>query len=100
MKIYAQINEVGICTAISMLSGEVNQENLIPIDSIDEDLLYRKFENGQWSSEKYIPPTTAQETLEDKISRIEDTNFILMDALATVYEEVSMLRTELGGIST
>ena len=59
MIFYAQLNGNGICIGISMLSGEVNQPNMIRIDDFNEDYLWRKYENGQWSTEKYEPQTTA-----------------------------------------
>lgn len=59
MHYYAQINENGICVGVSSLSGEVQAENMIKIDSYSEDYLYRKYENGAWSKEKYEPQSTA-----------------------------------------
>lgn len=55
MYIYAQLNEHNICIGISQLSGKVNADNLIVIDQVDSDYLWRKYENGQWSEEKFLP---------------------------------------------
>ena len=52
---YAQLNENNVCIGISSLSGEVNAPNMIQIPEYSEDYLYRKYENGQWSEEKFIP---------------------------------------------
>lgn len=56
---YAQLNENNICIGVSMLSGEVDAPNMVRIDNLDTDYLWRKYENGQWSTEKYEPQTTA-----------------------------------------
>lgn len=50
---------------------------------------------GEFIEPSAPEPIEPKETLEDKIARIEETNFILMDALATTYEEIIMLRMQL-----
>ncbi|HBC94312.1 MAG TPA: hypothetical protein DCZ10_15795 [Pelotomaculum sp.] len=57
--IYAQLNENNICIGVSQLSGTVEAPNMIQIDTIDTDKIWRKYENGQWSAEKYEPQSTA-----------------------------------------
>lgn len=52
---YAQLNENNICIGVSSLSGEVNQLDMIRLTSADIDYLNRKYENGEWSEEKFIP---------------------------------------------
>ena len=59
MKFYAQINENKICTGISQLSGEVIQDDMIEISSADSDLLWKKYENGAWSTGTFEPESTA-----------------------------------------
>lgn len=39
-----------------------------------------------------IPMESSQETTEQRLARLEEQNLILMDALATTFEEVLMLR--------
>ena len=39
---YAQINETGICVAVSQLAGKVEQENMIEIDNYDISLLGKR----------------------------------------------------------
>lgn len=39
------------------------------------------------------------ESLENKIQRLEEDNLILMDALATTYEEVLLIKAQTGGTS-
>lgn len=55
MYIYAQLNENKICIAVSSLAKEVISLDMIPIEALSENYIYRKYENGQWSAEKYIP---------------------------------------------
>lgn len=56
---YAQLNENNICIGISQLSGEVTNSKMIIIESADTDKLWRKYEGGVWSIEKYEPVSTA-----------------------------------------
>lgn len=59
MHFYAQLNENKICIGVSQLSGEVQADSMIPIDSISTDYIWRKYENDQWSEEKFEPVSTA-----------------------------------------
>ena len=59
MKFYAQLNENNICIGISQLSGEVVQDKMIEIQSFDNDKIWRKYENKEWSAEKFEPQSTA-----------------------------------------
>ncbi len=76
MYIYAQLDENNICIGVSRLSGPVNVSYMIPVDSIDSDKIWRKYENGQWSEGKYEPETTAPlndyETSKQRIADLED----------------------------
>lgn len=66
---YAQLNESGICIGISQLSGPAEAANMIQIDSLDQDKLWRKHENGQWSVEKYEPQSTAPITAFEQLKQ-------------------------------
>lgn len=59
MKCYAQLNENNICIGVSQLSGEVIQGNMIELPSISMDYMWKKYENNQWSTEKFEPVSTA-----------------------------------------
>ena len=59
MKFYAQLSENNICIGISQLSGEVIKSDMVEIQSFDNDKLWRKYENGAWSAEKFEPQSTA-----------------------------------------
>lgn len=53
---YAQVDGAGICFAVSNLADTIDSPNLISIDSLDSDKLWRKYVNGVWSVEKYTVP--------------------------------------------
>ncbi|NLD18510.1 MAG: hypothetical protein GX666_13180 [Tissierellia bacterium] len=73
MYFYAQLNEHNICTGVSQLSGEITANNMIPITEMNVDLLWRKYENGQWSEEKFEPISTAPITeFEETKRRLDD----------------------------
>ena len=87
MKFYAQLNENKICIGISQLSGTVEDKYLIEIESADNDFMWRKYENGAWSSEKFelVPePVVYQPTN----AEIQENQLIIMDALSTMYEDL------------
>ncbi|WP_018213731.1 hypothetical protein [Desulfitobacterium hafniense] len=44
-----------------------------------------------------VMPSSIPRPIEEQLSQIKGDNLILMDALATVFEEVLMLREQLGG---
>ncbi|OUQ56241.1 hypothetical protein B5E58_11240 [Tyzzerella sp. An114] len=47
---YAQINEENICVGVSNLSSEVVADNMIIIDTMDTNLLGKKYNNGNWEA--------------------------------------------------
>lgn len=87
MKFYAQLNENNICIGISQLSGEVTADNMIEIETASNDFLWRKYNNGVWSDEKFEPipePTTPEPTN----AEIQANQLVIMEVLATIYEEM------------
>lgn len=55
MKHYAELNSNGICVSIKTVLSELNDSNLVEIEQYDTSYMYKKYENGQWSVEQYIP---------------------------------------------
>lgn len=51
----AQLNENDVCIGIKQTIEMINDGKHVVIDSYNDDYMYRKYENGQWSTEKYIP---------------------------------------------
>lgn len=85
MKFYAQLNENKICVGISQLSGEVIQDNMIEIQSFDNDKIWRKYENDAWSAEKFEPQSTAPisefEQLKTQLQSVQSDNANLVTML-------------------
>lgn len=98
---YAQLNENDICIGVSQLGGEVDEVCLVAIESYDETLLGKRYnvETGEFEevSQPDPDPTLPQPTLEEQVAQLREDNLILMDALATTFEEILMLREELAG---
>lgn len=70
---YAQLDENNICIGVSCLSGEVQNDNLVRIDSMNDDYIWKKYENEQWSTEKFEPESTAPLTeFEETKQRVAD----------------------------
>jgi hypothetical protein len=93
MKIYAQLNENNICTGISQLSEEVIQDNLIEIPLLDISYMWKKFENGAWSTETFEPISTAPISEFDQL-KIDNTN--LKEQLAQTNADMQGLMDYLG----
>lgn len=51
MYTYAQINDHGICTAESMLSGEVIADHMIPISAMDGSYMGKRWTGSEWTTE-------------------------------------------------
>lgn len=70
MYIYAQLDTDGYCIAISQLSGEVVQPNLVKLNSFDASYIKRKYntETEQWTDE-YMP----EPELADPVNEAIDT---------------------------
>lgn len=54
---FAVLDDKNICVDVRVYYQPLSSppENYILV-SEDDDVLYRKYENGQWSEEKYPPP--------------------------------------------
>jgi hypothetical protein len=94
---YAQIDQTGICFAVSQLSREVTANNMIAINSYDTTLLGKRWNGTNWEEVPQPDPGPPPETTEQKLARLEEQNLILMDALATTFEEVMALRAIVEG---
>lgn len=65
-KIYAQLDENGVCVGISQVSGEINSPNHIELETEDYSYLRKVYSNNQWTdqvvelnlSDPYNPPQT------------------------------------------
>ena len=68
MFIYAQLDADGYCIAISQLSGEVTQSNLIRLNSFDTSYMKRKYDVtiGEWTDE-YMPEQPITDPVQEAI---------------------------------
>lgn len=88
MKFYAQLNENKVCIGISQLSGEVIQDNMIEIPSADAGCLWKKYENGAWSTGTFEPQSTAPIT---EFEAVKAENIALRNDLSSAVIELSTL---------
>ncbi len=75
-----------LCTGVTELISVEGMENVVVLDSDSEDFnfLYRKYENGKWSEEKFIPELQEPKSEAEKI---QDSILAFQEAFATKYEE-------------
>ncbi|KHF26827.1 hypothetical protein LR68_04352 [Anoxybacillus sp. BCO1] len=70
---YAELNHENICIGVKTVKDVMTSTNLIPIDEANPDFLFRKFENGNWSLEKYLPDAAAIQLSEFEKLKQENT---------------------------
>lgn len=73
---YAQIDDDGICCGVSQLSGIVEHDNMIQLESYDMSLMGKLWTGTEWI-ENPNPPEPPEPTT-------EPTNQDIMDALAAM----------------
>lgn len=62
MRYFATIQADGTCTGVQYSEREVNSPNVIEVTNAVnigiplDDFIWRKYVNGQWSTEKFLPP--------------------------------------------
>jgi hypothetical protein len=61
MPYYAQIDEQGICFAVTQTAGQIEQADMIPIESLDETRLGMKRVGDTWEP---VPEEPLSEPLE------------------------------------
>lgn len=98
--IYVELNENNICIGVKVVSGEINLSNHIPIETADFDYyVWRKYENGEWSEQKFEPISTAPieefEALKQRATALENENLELKLALAEAVEANEQDKTEI-----
>ena len=72
MVYYAWLNNDNICVNIWALKGEVlAAPNTVKIPGYNEDYIHRKYENGQWSEEKFEPIQPPEVPIEEYLIDID-----------------------------
>ena len=66
--IYAQLNEESICIGVSQLSGKIENEKMIEIESYDTSLLGKKYMNENWEEVKQLIPQEPQPTEQELLN--------------------------------
>lgn len=64
----AELDDENICIGIKQTKGLIDDGKHVEISGLDSDYLYRKYENGEWSSEKFYPDEPEPEpSIEEEI---------------------------------
>ena len=102
---YAIIDSDNLCVGISQLSEEVNQTDMIEIPTYNEDYIFRKYENGQWSAEKFEPaPVEPPLSPIDMLGMVTTQNSLELSELKQQVEAIGqgvveiMLNQQMGGM--
>lgn len=90
---YAEINEGGICTAVSALKGIVKKETLIEIDSFDISLVGKKYNGCAWEE---IPKEETEEAEVAEPTPLSEQEEIALDTALNVEYMVCLMEESLG----
>jgi threonine dehydrogenase-like Zn-dependent dehydrogenase len=93
---YLQTNADGIVHTITHTRPD---GECVEVEIYDESLLGKRYLDGVFE-EVVSTPTTPSESLVDKVARLEEQNLIIMEALATIYEENLALKAIVEGGTT
>ncbi|WP_290906238.1 hypothetical protein [Aquabacterium sp.] len=78
MPYYAQLNEAGVCTAVTETAGEIDAPHMVAVDSLDAALLGQTYANGVFTA-PVIAPAPRYLTRLAFISRFTDAEAVGID---------------------
>jgi hypothetical protein len=95
MKFYAQLNENNICIGMCQLSGAILDPRAIEVENYSYDYLWKKYDNGIWSTEKFEPQSTAPLT---EFEQLKSENADLKTQLAATNADLASLMETVYGV--
>lgn len=87
---YAQITDDGICCGVSQLSGIVNADNMIELESYDLSVMGMKWTGSAWIEDPNPPePVEPEPSNADIMAKLEDmtTGQVSTATLDAAYQE-------------
>lgn len=83
---FAQLNPQDICETILIYNQPLQNppDNYIPVAE-NQDVQWRKHENGQWSEEKFEPVPAIPEPIQPTNQEINDNLMVIMNGLTDIY---------------
>lgn len=91
MSVYqAVLNEDNICVGLKKTKKKIEDGYHVEIENMDSDYIWRKYEDGEWTEEKYKPEQEDNDgiTLDDLQKQAESSDLDQVEMLAEVYEKV------------
>lgn len=96
--IYALLNSASICVAVSKLTENITAPNTIKLDTFDTTILGKKYNKGVWEVVPEIPEPepepqpTQLDIIQEQVYINNESNLILMEAMADQYEQTEAYR--------
>lgn len=79
---YAELNDNNICIGVSCLKSEIDRQDMIRIDKYCEEYLWKRYENNEWSEEKFVPDLGIELTrMEELEQQVQALNIALAETL-------------------
>ncbi|MGL5676852.1 MAG: hypothetical protein ACRDDX_10595 [Cellulosilyticaceae bacterium] len=95
---YAQINELGYCIGISILSGGVTSDDMIRLDENSDEYLYinRKYdiEKSQWTDEYYISKEQIEKSHEEITKTISQDQLMSMEMELDTNSKIALTQAD------
>lgn len=92
---YAELNEQNVCIGVKSVHEEMNYPNHVLIPEHDPSYLFKKYENGQWSEEQFLPDAGAIQLT--RMEQLEKRNAELEKSQADQDELLMQLMLSTGG---
>lgn len=90
---YAHINKDNICIGVIATPSKLNKDYLIQINEYDIGLCNKKYNNGEWEEVPQPEPEPTQlDKIEEQVYSNNDSNLIIMEAMADQYEQTEQYR--------
>lgn len=90
MSVYqAVLNDDNVCVGLKQTKEKIDDDYHIEIDSMDNDYMWRKYDDGEWSDDKHKPESdndTEELTLDDLKKQADDADIDQSEAILELYE--------------
>lgn len=96
---YARLKEDNVCIEIVSTPKDLKDvKGYVKIPDYNPTLLYRKWENNQWSSERYEPEVDA--VIQDRLNSLEEENANLQNGVNNLNSNIQLLEGTIAELMT
>jgi len=82
----AALNDDHICIGVKQTKDMIDDSKHVVIDSLDSYYLYRKYENGKWSEDKFLPKEGNEQKHQPDSKDMQEQTYLNTEYLVTMSE--------------